>query len=118
MQLCCEDDSPADGVEQVSAQLSYCWQGKGCQPLQVVGEGGEEDKVEEEEVDDHVAGHVQLGGNQPLELTRKGRLLPPGRGEEEADGDADGEEAGGDREHRDHGDRARKVQKENPDHPL
>ena len=111
-------DPPAEGVEQVSADLPDGWQGECCKPVQVGGEAGEEDKVEEEEVDDHVAGHVQLGGNQPLELAGKGRLLPPGSREKEADGDADGEEAGGDREHRDQWDGARKVQKENPDHPL
>ena len=65
-----------------------------------------------------MGGHVQLGGDQPLELAGEGRLLPPGGGEDEADGDADGEEARGDGDHWDHRNRARKVQHENPHHPL
>ena len=112
------DKEPADGVEHIAAELSYGWQGKGRQPLQVGGEADEEDKVEEEVVDHHVAGHVQLGHCQPLQLVGKGRLLPPGSGEQEADGDADGKEAGGGGQHGDHGSRARKVQQKNPDSPL
>ena len=84
---------PADGVEHKVAELSDCRQGKSRQPLQVGGEADEEDKVEEEDVDHHVAGHVQLGGNQPLQLVGKGSVLPPSSWKEEADSDADGEKA-------------------------
>ena len=111
-------EQPADGVEHKPAELSDGRQGKGRQPLQVGGEADEEDKVEEEVVDHHVAGHVKLGHYQPLQLAGKGRLLPPVSREEEVDGDADGQEAGGSGDHRDHRSRARKVQYKNPSGPL
>ena len=87
-------EQPADGVEHIAAELSDRRQSKGRQPLQVVGEADEEDKVEEEVVDHHVPGHVQLGHYQPLQLVGKGGLLPPVSREEEGDGDADRKEAG------------------------
>ena len=85
--------SPADGYQHGVAQLPDSWQGEGCQPLQVGWEADEEDEVEEDVVDHHVAGHVHLRHHQPLELLGKGLVLPPGCWEEEADSDADGHEA-------------------------
>ena len=112
------NDQPADGIEHEATQLSDCRQGQGGKPLQVGGEGDEEDKVVEEVGDDHVAGHVQLGNDQPLQLACEGGLLPPVCGEEVVDGDADGKEAGKGGHHRDHCSRTRKVQQINPDRPL
>ena len=85
---------PAYGSEHVATELSYCWQRQSNEPLQVGGEGDEEDKVVEEVGDDHVAGHVQLGHDQPLQLAGEGWLLPPVGREEVVDGDAHGKEAG------------------------
>ena len=67
---------PADCIEHKATKLSDRWQGQGGEPLQVRGEGDEEDKVVEEVGDNHVAGHVDLGDDQPLQLANKGRLLP------------------------------------------
>ena len=111
-------DPPAEGVEEVSADLPDGRQGECCKPVQVGGEAGEEDKVEEKEVDDHVADHVQLGEDQPLELPGKGGLPPPRSREDEADGDADGEKASRGGNHRGHWSWSREVQHKDPGHPL
>ena len=88
------DSQPAYGIEDIATKLPDSRQGQGSEPLQVGGEGDEEDKVVEEVGHDHVAGHVQLGHDQPLQLVGKGRLLPPLGREEVVDGDAHGKEAG------------------------
>ena len=62
-----------------------------------------------------MAGHVQLGHNQPLQLAGEGWLLPPAGREEVVDGDAHGKEAGEGGQHWDHWSWARKVQHINPE---